>query len=152
MLWCPCTWACSWYLMEMSQRLLLGFQQANQKQWGSYISTAQVFLHDNVTFLPMFHLDIKVGDLEVCTLLSKNLYIRKNISFFFHFKYYFQPPMNHVNSQKSHILVQRWWNLSAIGQCLQIDPFIKGNGELYLQDHRHVYVFCMFLVSQGTSP
>jgi hypothetical protein len=84
--------------MEMSQRLLLGFQQANQKQWGSYISTAQVFLHDNVTFLPMFHLDIKVGDLEVCTLLSKNLYIRKNISFFFHFKYYFQPPMNHVNS------------------------------------------------------
>jgi hypothetical protein len=69
--------------MEMPQKLLLGRQQANQKQWGSYISIAQVFLHGSVTFLPMFHWDINVGDLEVLYFVVKELIDKENYKFFF---------------------------------------------------------------------
>jgi hypothetical protein len=96
----------------------------------------------------MLHWDIKVWDLEVLYFVVKELIDKENYNLFiFHLKYYFQPLMNHVNSWKPHIPVQKWWNLATIGRHLQIDPFIKRSGELYLQDHRHVYVFCMFLVS-----
>ncbi len=77
----------------------------------------------------------------------KELMDKENHKFlFWHLKYNFQPPMNHVNSWKPHSPIQKWWNLGAIGLRLQIDPLVKGNGELYLQDHRHVYVFCMYFV------
>jgi hypothetical protein len=55
--------------------------------------------------------------------------------------------MNHVNSWKPHSPLHKWWNLGAIGLHLQINPLIKGSGDLYLQDHIHVYIFCMFFVS-----
>jgi len=68
-----------------------------------------------------------------------------------HFQYCSQPPVNHV-SWKSRSPVQKWWNLGVAGLHLQIDPLIKGSGEMYLQDHRQVYVFYMLLISQGTGP
>jgi hypothetical protein len=86
--------------VETPQRLLLGFQQANNKQWGSYISTMQVFLHGNVIFFPMIHWDIKVRDLEILYFVVKELINKENYEFFFHLKYYSQPPMNHENLWK----------------------------------------------------
>ncbi len=119
-----------------------------QKQLGSCISTAQVFLHSSVTLLPMLHWDIEVGDLEVLYFVVKELINKENCKvFFMHFQYCSQPPVNHVNSWKSWSPVQKWWNRCVAGLHLQNDPLIKGSGEMYLQDHRQVYVLYMLSIS-----
>jgi hypothetical protein len=48
-----------------------------------HINYRSFFLRGSLTFLPMLHWDIKARTWKFCTLLSKNLWIRKTISFFF---------------------------------------------------------------------